>query len=148
MFITIGLLWQAFRNAVDGIISGPKPSRLRPIEDCADPLPDPSRRLRLYEPNRRENLEDIRGFYFIDRLVSENGKHILGKRVDPLCAVLEIFPGRQVLGVNGSRRLLKGWNDHSLFAALCQRIAALPSDLTEGEPCLPRFSQGHELAAA
>ena len=53
-----------------------------------------------------------------------------------------------MLGVNGSRRLLKGWNDHSLFAALCQRIAAGACDLTEGEGHLPRFSQGHQLAAA
>jgi hypothetical protein len=38
MLIPVDLLRQAFRDAVDGIISGAKPSRLRPIENCADPL--------------------------------------------------------------------------------------------------------------
>lgn len=96
-------------------------------------MPDPSRCLGFYEPNWLENFEDIRRFNFVDRLGSKCGNDILGKRVDPLRAVLGIFPSRQVLGMNGSRRLLKGWNEPALLVALGQRIAAGPRDLAKGE---------------
>lgn len=135
------LLWQYLGDPIDGVVPGSMPGRLRPIEDYANALPDPPRRFRSRQPNRRECFEDIGGINRVDRLRSKDGEDMLFERVDPLIPVLGILPGLRMLVMYGIRGLLKRRNGRLCLPAYSVRIAARAGNLSQLRCCLPRVGE-------
>jgi hypothetical protein len=108
----------------------------RPVEEALDPLPHPAGGLRLRQPNRIEDCEDVLRADLRDRQV-EQARRVLLEAVTPLLGVLVVRPFDAVLIEEQVERLPEGQEVLSGFgsfagwglpprAALRQRVRPCP----------------------
>lgn len=145
--LPIRLPWKSLRDTPDGVISGAGPGGLCPVKDRTDPLLHAPRRLRLGEPDWREDFKHFRGVDLIDMTAPKQRKDIFPKRAEPLRSMLLVFPGARMLGMNRLCCLGESWHNSTLLPLLSNRIAALSCKLSVRSCLFPSLDEREELSA-
>jgi hypothetical protein len=148
MFDGVGLLRQALGDALDRIVARAMSSRLGPVENRPNALPNTPGRLRLRQPDRGERPQHIRGVDLIDASGAEVRVGVGLERVQPLGRVLLVSQDALCSSCTRSAASAKVGTVARAFRRSAIGCAAVASQLTVRERLLASFPERNEADAA
>ena len=124
---------------LDRVFAGSEVLRLGPVQYRPDSLPHPACRLRPLDPDRRQRRQHVARLDPVQSRRTEDRKHVLLERPDPLCRVLLVPKRRGPRSVDFPRRLLEGRHSR------CRQTAGGEKEITSSR--CPRGARLHRGAS-
>jgi len=125
MAVLFGLAGQPLGKRPHRRLGGAKTLSASPIEDRANTLPDPPRRLPLRKPDRDQNLANRRTPDLVHSNVADLGEGVGGQGRKPLILVLAVLSSLFALLVHEFGRITEGWDSLALLLSLGDRVYSL-----------------------